>query len=165
MSESERVECVVTSRNNNMIFKPHIWIRWTWARFLWGREKFPGIKIPRQKNSPVEKFPGRKNRSRRRHDSNDMFVYIVTSIFQTTCSWRERNITNDLPRTYERGETSSLLRHRKQQTNVVFSQPISLADAFFQNMEKRCDWLRISQANLFRLSSGKKESALWDENI
>ena len=53
-------------------------------------------KIHRQKNYPVEKFPGRKiffvRRSRRRHDSNDMFVYIVTSIFQTTWSWGERNI-------------------------------------------------------------------------
>ena len=72
VSESERVECVVTSRNNNMIFKPHIWIRWTWARFLWGRKKFPSRKI----------FFIR--RTRRRHDSNDMFVYIVTSKFRTT---------------------------------------------------------------------------------
>ena len=156
VSESEQVKCVVTSRNNNIIFKPQIWIWWIELH-----------SCEDAKNSSVEKFPGRKiffvRRSRRRHDSNDMFVYIVTSIFQTTWSWRERNITNDLPRTYERGETSSLLRHRKQQTNVVFSQPISLADAFFQNMEKRCDWLRISRANLFRFSSGKKESALWDE--
>ena len=73
--------------------------------------------------------------------------------------------SNDLLRTSERGETSSLLRHSYQQEHVVFRQQISLVEAFFQNMEKRCDWLRISQANLFRFSSGKKESALWDEYI
>ena len=70
-----------------------------------------------------------------------------------------------LEQTSEEKPALCLLRHMKQHSIVVFSQPISLADAFFQNMEKRCDWLRISQANLFRLSSGKKESALWDEYI
>ena len=68
-----------------------------------------------------------------------------------------------LERPSEEKPALCLLRHMKQQANVVFSQPISLADAFFQNTEKRCDWLRISQANLFRLSSGKKEGTLWDE--
>ena len=62
-------------------------------------------------------------------------------------------------------EPLCLLRHKNQQSNVVFRQQISLDEAFFQNMEKRCDWLRISQANLFRFSSGKKESGLWDEYI
>ena len=62
-----------------------------------------------------------------------------------------------LERASEYKPTLCLLRHMKQQTNqVVFSQQISLVEAFFQNMEKRCDWLRISQANLFRFSSGKK---------
>ena len=78
----------------------------------------------------------------------------------------DQNITNDLSRTSERVETNSLFITSYETTNqVVFSQQISLVEAFFQNMEKRCDWLRISQANLFRLSSGKKESALWDEYI
>ena len=78
----------------------------------------------------------------------------------------EQNITNDLSRTSERVETNSLFITSYETTNqVVFSQQISLVEAFFQNMEKRCDWLRISQANLFRFSSGKKESALWDEYI
>ena len=68
-----------------------------------------------------------------------------------------------LERPSEEKPALCLLRHMKQQANVVFSQPISVVEAFFQNIEKRCDWLRISQANLFRFSSGKKESALWDE--
>ena len=70
-----------------------------------------------------------------------------------------------LERASEEKPALCLLRHMKQQTNVVFSQPMSLVKAFFQNMGKRGDWLRISQPNLFRFSSGKKESALWDENI
>ena len=59
----------------------------------------------------------------------------------------DQNIINDLSRTSERVETNSLLRHSYQQEHVVFSQKISLVEAFFQNMEKHCDWLRISQVN------------------
>ena len=160
MSESERVECVVTSRNNNIIFKPQIWIWWIELH-----------SCEDAKNSSVEKFPGRKiffvRRTWRRHDFNDMFVYIVTSRFQTTWSWGVR-WAKHLMTSFERAneeKPSSLWRNRKQQTNVVFSEQISPVEAFFQKMEKRCDWLRISRANLFRFSSGKKESALWDEYI
>ena len=75
------------------------------------------------------------------------------------------SLMTSLEQTSEEKPALCLLRHMKQQANVVFSQPISVVEAFFQNIEKRCDWLRISQANLFRFSSGKKESALWDEYI
>ena len=70
-----------------------------------------------------------------------------------------------IERASEEKRALCLLRHMKQHSNVVFSEQISPVEAFFQNMEKRRNWLRISQANLFHLSSGKKESALWDEYI
>ena len=65
-------------------------------------------------------------------------------------------------------EPLCLLRHSYQQEHVVLSQQISMVEAFFQNMNKRCDWLRISRANLFWLLrtvftlQGVEKYKLWD---